>query len=174
MGLIKLLPFALLIVPVAEIGVFLLVGGWIGVLPTIALVLITAVTGATLLRIHGLRQLDVIRVQFADGRLPGRDIAHGAMMLVAGVLLLTPGFITDTLGFLLFVPAVRDALYRFLGARIRIITPEAMGGFGEATHGPGGREHVVDLEADEWRDENADNGRRGDPGGGGSPWRKPG
>jgi UPF0716 protein FxsA len=173
MGLVKLLPFALLIVPLAEIGMFILVGGLIGVLPTIALVLLTAVTGATLLRIHGLKQLEAIRAQVAEGRLPGRDIAHGAMMLVAGVLLLTPGFITDTLGFLLFVPLVRDAVYRFLAARIRIVTPQAMGGNGGEARPSARGERTIDLEEDEWRADDAGRASKGDAGNGASPWRKP-
>jgi UPF0716 protein FxsA len=172
MGLIKLLPFALLVVPLAEIGVFILVGGMIGVLPTIALVLVTAVTGATLLRVNGVRQLAAIQRQLAAGSLPGREIAHGAMMLVAGVLLLTPGFITDTLGLLLFVPAVRTAIYAFLAARIRFATPA--GGFGQdhGRAGPGaGDGAVIDLGEAEWRDESGGPARprAEEP----SPWRKP-
>jgi UPF0716 protein FxsA len=174
MGLLKLLPFALLIVPLAEIGMFILVGGLIGMFPTIGLVIATAITGATLLRIHGLKQLDAIRRQVEQGRLPGRDIAHGAMMLVAGVLLLTPGFITDTLGFLLFVPGVREALYRFLAARIRFVTPDTAGDGGR-TRDPFGRgERTIDLGDDEWTDEQAPDGRRGEPRNGPAAWRKPG
>jgi UPF0716 protein FxsA len=157
------------VVPLAEIGVFILVGGVIGVLPTIALVLVTAVTGATLLRVNGVRQLAAIQRQVAAGSLPGRDIAHGAMMLVAGVLLLTPGFITDTLGLLLFVPAIRNAIYGFLAARIRFAAPPPA--FGQGFGAPHADGATIDLGENEWRDDGEGPSRAGsaDP----STWRKP-
>ena len=115
---LSLLPFVLLVVPLSEIATFVVVGGKIGVLATIALVLVTAVTGATLLRIQGLGTLARIRAQTDRGEMPGRDLVHGVMIMVAGLLLLTPGFITDTLGFLLFVPAIRDRAWHFLRERV--------------------------------------------------------
>ncbi|NJR13648.1 MAG: FxsA family protein [Phyllobacteriaceae bacterium] len=125
MGLIRLLPFALLAVPLAEIAMFILVGNAIGVLPTIGLVIVTAVCGATLLRVQGMAQLTRIQRDMAAGGLPTRQLVHGAMMVVAGILLLTPGFITDTLGLMLFIPAVREAVFGFLAARIRFATPSS-------------------------------------------------
>jgi UPF0716 protein FxsA len=121
--MLRYLPFLMLIVPVTEIAVFILVGQWIGVLPTIALVILTAITGATLLRHQGLGLALKIRSEMEAGRAPGRDLANGAMMLVAGVLLLTPGFVTDTLGFLLFVPQVRDRVFAFLAKRMTFVMP---------------------------------------------------
>jgi UPF0716 protein FxsA len=144
---LRFLPFLLLAVPLTEIALFILIGGLIGVLPTIAIVLATAVTGAFLLRTQGLRQLELIRRQLATGQMPGREIANGAMLLVAGVLLLTPGFLTDTLGFLLFVPRVRDRLYRFIAARVRIMP------VGGADDKWPRRDGTIELDADAWREE---------------------
>lgn len=126
---LSFLPFVLLVVPLSEIATFVVVGGKIGVLATIALVLVTAVTGATLLRIQGLGTLARIRAQMDRGEMPGRDLVHGLMIMVAGLLLLTPGFITDTLGFLLFVPAIRDRAWHFLRERVLVsVQAQSFGG----------------------------------------------
>ena len=113
----RLLPFCLLIIPFLEIAVFIMVGGAIGVLPTIAIVIITATIGMTLLRQQGLGLIERIRTQMDAGALPGRDLADGAMLLAAGLFLLTPGFVTDTIGFCLFVPAIRSWIYNFIKSR---------------------------------------------------------
>jgi UPF0716 protein FxsA len=115
---LPVLPFLLLAVPLAEIATFVAVGSQIGVLATIGLVLATAIAGATLLRIQGLGTLARIRAQMDRGEMPGRDLVHGLMIMIAGLLLLTPGFITDTLGLLLFVPALRDGVWHLLRERI--------------------------------------------------------
>ena len=121
--MLRFLPFLMLIVPITEIAVFIVVGQFIGVLPTIALVILTAVLGASLLRHQGMGLAMKVRGEMEAGKVPGRDLAHGAMMLVAGVLLLTPGFVTDTLGFLLFIPKVRARVFEFLANRVKFITP---------------------------------------------------
>jgi UPF0716 protein FxsA len=122
-SMLRFLPFLMLIVPITEIAVFIVVGQWIGVVPTIALVILTAVLGASLLRHQGLGLAMKLRSEMEAGRVPGRDLAHGAMMLVAGVLLLTPGFVTDTLGFLLFIPQIRARVFEFLAKRVKVVTP---------------------------------------------------
>ena len=101
---LALIPFLLLVVPVLEIGVFIAVGGAIGLWPTLGLVVLTAVIGSVLLRRQGLSTLEAIQRETRAGRVPGRELVSGLMIAIAGVLLLTPGFVTDTLGFLLFVP----------------------------------------------------------------------
>lgn len=111
---IRILPILLLVVPVIEIAVFILVGGEIGVGWTIALILATAILGTILLRQQGFGVLAEIRNDVNAGRLPAQPMAHGVLIIVAGVLLLTPGFVTDALGFLLFVPGVRRWIWRVL------------------------------------------------------------
>ncbi|NCF82513.1 MAG: FxsA family protein, partial [Proteobacteria bacterium] len=85
-------------VPLVEIYVLLEVGGAIGVLPTIAMVVLTAVIGAGLIRAQGLATLGRVQQQLERGELPAVGIIEAALLLVAGALLLTPGFVTDTIG----------------------------------------------------------------------------
>lgn len=162
----SLVPFLLLAVPIAEIAVFIAVGGQIGILWTFALILLTAVLGSILLRIQGFQIINRLREETNAGRIPGRELGDGAMILVAGVLLLTPGFVTDTLGFLLFFPPFRAVIWKFLSSRIRIITPQGHGqgqGRGNGpfarSGGPGGNagyyrneEGVVDLDPEDFSD----------------------
>ena len=107
-----------LAVPLMEIAAFVLVGSRIGVIPTLVMVLVTALVGSILLRVQGFGMLRRIREEVDAGRVPQRELVHGVMILLAGFLLLLPGFVTDAVGFLLFVPAFRDAAWRFLSSRI--------------------------------------------------------
>ncbi|MEL6998135.1 MAG: FxsA family protein [Pseudomonadota bacterium] len=121
-----MLLFLLLVaVPVIEIALFIQIGGEIGTWPTIAIVILTALVGSIMLRQQGLRVLQDVQGRLMSGEDPGRLLADGAMILVAGVLLLTPGFFTDAVGFLLLVPAVRAAVYAFLKTRIKLRTVSA-------------------------------------------------
>lgn len=98
---------AFLIVPIAEIYVLIQVGGEIGAPGTIALVVLTALVGAALMRSQGLAAITRIRNEMQRGEPPALALVEGAMILFAGALLLTPGFITDTVGFLCLTPPVR-------------------------------------------------------------------
>ena len=135
-----LVPFVLLVIPIAEIAAFIAIGGAIGIGWTLLLIVVTAVIGTLLLRHQGFGLIERMRGETAAGRLPGRELMHGAMLLVAGVLLLTPGFVTDALGFLLFVPPVRGAIGRFLAARVSMRVAGGPAGFafggGSTGHGP--------------------------------------
>lgn len=122
-----LLPLMLLVVPIAEITVFILVGNLIGLWPTIGLVIGSAIIGTLLLRRQGLSTLMRIQAETQAGRMPGRELVHGVMILVAGVLLLTPGLITDAIGYLLFVPAIRDLGWRFLRGRVGVMASARTG-----------------------------------------------
>jgi UPF0716 protein FxsA len=103
---IKLFAYFLLI-PLVELFVLLKVGGLIGIGPTIALILLTGLAGAALVRSQGFVILGRIQENLAQGRLPTEELLDGALVLAGGVLLLTPGFCTDLLGFLLLVPLTR-------------------------------------------------------------------
>ena len=111
---------AFLLVPIIEIALFIQVGGAIGMWPTLAIVVLTAVLGTWLVRTQGRMALGQLRNSFSELGDPTEPLAHGAMILVAGALLLTPGFFTDAIGFLLLVPAVRVAVFRYLRARITV------------------------------------------------------
>ncbi len=105
------------VTPIAEIGLFIVVGGRIGILATLGVVIVTAIIGASLVSRQGRGELARARRTLMEGSFPGRELAHGAMILVAGALLLTPGFLTDGIGFALLVPGVRESLRKFLAKR---------------------------------------------------------
>ncbi|MCV6068867.1 FxsA family protein, partial [Escherichia coli] len=93
-----ILLLAFIFVPIIEIGLFIQVGGFLGLWPTIALVLITAFVGASLVRSQGIQTLMSVQGRLEQGEIPAQQIFEGVMLAVAGVLLLTPGFMTDALG----------------------------------------------------------------------------
>src|SRR5690606_6081194 len=133
--------------PLAEIAGFVVVGSEIGVLATIALILATTVLGAVLLRIQGLGAMDKMKDALRSGVSPGRDMVHAVMIMLAGILLILPGFITDAFGILLFIPPVREAVWRFLSSRIVVV--DAAGGY---TGGFSRRSsQTIDLDEDDYR-----------------------
>ncbi len=111
---------AFILTPIVEIAVFIEIGGQIGLWPTLAIVVITAMVGTALLRAQGLATLTSARHSLARGEFPVRQVFDGACLLVAGALLLTPGFVTDGVGLSLFLPPVRDLLRRWVLASGRI------------------------------------------------------
>ncbi|HBN48631.1 MULTISPECIES: FxsA family protein [Thalassospira] len=96
--------------PIIEIAVFIQAGELIGLWPTIGIVILTAVVGTSLMRAQGLQTLARAQAQIDQGEMPIGELFDGICILVAGVLLLTPGFVTDTMGFLLLVPPLRKAV----------------------------------------------------------------
>lgn len=100
----------LLIVPVLEIMLFIEVGGILGTWPTILIVIATAVAGSVLIRSQGRQTLEKLQRSLQGSGNPVDPLAHGALILIAGVLLLTPGFFTDAVGLALMSPVVRRAL----------------------------------------------------------------
>lgn len=98
------------LIPIAEISLLISVGGAIGGFNTIAFVIFTAVLGAYLVRQQGFATLAKLQQESSAGRLPAMQIAEGAALLVAGAVLLTPGFITDLIGFSLLVPQIRRGI----------------------------------------------------------------
>ena len=102
------------VVPVAEIYVLVTVGGAIGVLPTIILVLLTALAGAHLARLQGLSVMMRIRENLAQGFMPAEELLDGLLIFLAGMVLLTPGFLTDIAGLLILLPVTRNMFKRWL------------------------------------------------------------
>lgn len=192
----RLIVFLIFIaVPLAELALLIKVGEIIGVLPTVALVIFTAVLGVTLLRIQGLTVLANARASLDAGRPPVDSVVDGVLLLVAGAFLLTPGLITDSLGFLLLIPDLRRAIANFALTRlfrlgtvdVRTYPPGSgpAGGAGgqgrQAQRRPGegptieGEYSRVEEEnegedREERMEESAGSERRG--GSGRSPWRK--
>lgn len=103
---------AFILMPIVEIGVFIEVGGWIGLWATLAIVIATAVAGTWLLRLQGMATLARGRAALEKHVFPADALFDGLCLIFAGALLLTPGFVTDTVGLLLFLPPVRRWLHR--------------------------------------------------------------
>lgn len=161
-------------VPLVEIALFIQVGGLIGLWPTIGIVILTAVIGTALLRQQGLATLQRAQAELDAQRMPVRELFDGACLLVAGVLLLTPGFFTDAVGFALMVPPLRRiigmAVWRAL-QRHGTVHVHASGfpggGPGRGPgHGPGGgpgqgqgRGPVIDGEYEDLSEDGRGNAR---------------
>ncbi len=105
------------VVALAEMATFFWVESVIGLGWALGLAVVTAVVGSLLVRRAGISVLARIREKMGEGRLPGRELTDGAAILVSGALLISPGFLTDTIGFLLLIPAVRALVHRYLTKR---------------------------------------------------------
>ncbi len=105
-------------IPLIEIALFVVVGERIGLLWTIFIVIATAIAGTSLLRMQGAGALANARAAMDSGRLPVESVADGVFLLIAGILLLTPGFLTDFIGFLLFIPGLRHTIGRAIWQRL--------------------------------------------------------
>ncbi len=131
------LALAFLVVPVAELAVLIAVGSHIGFLNTFVLLLAMSVMGAWLARREGLGAWRRLQAALVEGRMPTAEVADGAMILLAGALLLTPGFLTDVAGVLLLLPPVRAVARRWLPA---LLARRVIGGGGRRRY----RARVVD------------------------------
>ncbi len=109
-----------LLVPLIEIGLFIQIGGLIGLWPTLGIVVLTAIMGTYLVRSQGLMAMNNLRSSFSRLEDPSQPLAHGAMILLAGALLLTPGFFTDAVGFALLAPPIRSALIAYMRKHIKV------------------------------------------------------
>ena len=122
----KLLTIFILI-PIVEIFLLLRIGSKIGFEATLVIILLTALIGTILTRSQGTKALLSFRNALAEGKIPHREALDGMLILLAGTVLLTPGFLTDAAGFLLLCPParilIRERLSSYLGRRIQIMPP---------------------------------------------------
>ena len=131
---IKTLPILFIlfaVIPIAEIALLIHVGGEIGGWNTIGLVLLTAAVGAFLVKREGLATLRSAQSKMQQQQMPGQELVEGACLLVAGVLLVTPGFMTDIVGFLLVIPPTRKAIAKSASKHLsgRIVTQTTYSNF---------------------------------------------
>ncbi len=136
MNPVGLLFLLFLLIPLVEIYFLIQVGSVIGAIPTIALVIFTALLGAMLLRVQGLTTLQRTRAALAQGQVPATEMFEGVLLVLAGALLLTPGFVTDTIGFLFLVPALRKAVIHWFLNKSSISVHRPGGPSGPAGSGP--------------------------------------
>ena len=116
--LIMLIIFVL--IPVVELSVLIRVGEVLGSWTTVALVILTAVVGVSLVRSQGVSTLMSVQKKLALGEAPGQEIVEGMMLAVAGILLLIPGFVTDLIGLILLTPITRAPLARYFYQRMQL------------------------------------------------------
>jgi UPF0716 protein FxsA len=120
----RVLALIFIVVPFIELFVLLQVGQAIGVVETIGLLIVVSVVGAWLVKREGIGVYRRAQVTMAEGRVPAAELLDGVLILFAGALLLTPGFLTDVLGVSLLVPpvraGVRQGLRRYLARRVRV------------------------------------------------------
>lgn len=118
-----------IIVPIIELWVIIQIGSAIGVLPTIALLIVDSLLGAALMRSQGRSAWSRFNRTLAEGRIPGREVLDGALVIFGGALLLTPGFVTDFLGLFLLLPPTRAVVRKVLVARFggRVVTTATTG-----------------------------------------------
>lgn len=135
--------FIFVLLPLTEIALFVLVGGWIGVWPTLGLVVAGVLAGVAVIRIQGgatLRQIRDPAATFAD---PAAPLAQAALVLAAGILLILPGFLTDVLALPLLIPPLRRFLLIRLGRRFQV----RAAGFAAGPRHPPAAADVIDGEA---------------------------
>ena len=116
-----------ILIPVAELYLFMTLGDMLGIGTTLAIIVLTAFLGAALTKSQGARAMERFRQASAEGRLPHKEVLDGLLILLAGAVLLTPGFLTDTVGFLLLIPparaVIRGWLAKYLKGKIHVMTP---------------------------------------------------
>ena len=126
---------AFTIIPVSEIYILIAIGGQIGILPSIGLVILTGIVGASLARSQGLQTLGRIRDSFQQGVVPGEELLNALLIAIAGIVLLTPGFLTDAAGLFLLIPATRTLCREWLKRRIELVYAQHNMGNGPIIYG---------------------------------------
>ena len=124
----RFLLLVFIIVPIVEMWLLIQVGGFIGALPTIGAVLLTAIIGLAMLRRQGLSTLLRVNQRMESGELPAEEMLEGIVLAVSGALLLTPGFFTDAIGFAGLTPVLRQWLVRRLVGRVNVFQGGVAGG----------------------------------------------
>lgn len=145
-----LILFAFIAIPIVEIGIFIEVSDEIGLFATLAATVLTAVGGTILVRTQGLATVRKVQESLAEGGIPLRPAFDGACQLIAGALLLTPGFLTDAIGLLLFIPPVRALLLIWVIARAgdKIVMTRTTTGHAAPGGDPGQPRRSYDVEGD--------------------------
>ncbi|MCF1468233.1 FxsA family protein [Agrobacterium vitis] len=167
----RLTALFLLLLPLMEIAGFVLVGQWLGVLPTLALVIGSSLLGLLVLRSQGISLAQRLRrPRSNDPERAAKGVLSGTAQMFGGLLLILPGFITDILGLLLLVPMVRSALWKIISPRLVFVQrggrgPGWQGPNGPSSSGPGPAkaEDIIDLDEKDYQRHNPN---------GSSPWTR--
>jgi len=143
-----------------EIAGFIIVGKEIGVLATLGLIILSMIVGFILLRIQGITLLAKMQHELAAGHIPDRELAHGALLIMAAILLIIPGFVTDIIGLLLFIPQIRDLLWKWVSKKM-IVRTSFSSGFTKNNY-DNSHSQTIDLDAEDYHSSDPEH----------SPWRK--
>ncbi|MEM7291812.1 MAG: FxsA family protein [Pseudomonadota bacterium] len=141
------MPFLFLlfiVMPIIEIAVLIEVGSKIGVFNTIGLVILTAIVGTMMLRNQGLSMLTRVREQMSANQVPAMEILEGMFLVIGGALLLTPGFVTDAIGFLCLIPVTRAFMARALINRFHVTGAGAAHTHHYGRRGPVQKNHTIE------------------------------
>lgn len=136
-------------IPVLELLIFLFLGSKIGITATLAIIVITAILGAYLTKSQGLKALQKYQLALSEGRLPHEEVIDGVLILIAGAVLLTPGFLTDAIGFSLLIPPLRDFIKAITKAKLKnrvSVVGQEMGATDQSRPQSGPR--VINVEAE--------------------------
>jgi len=141
-------------VPIIEIALFIILGNIIGLLPTLLGVLVTALIGSVVIKAQGTSLIEQIRQTTARGALPAKQLAEGMMIGIAGALLLTPGYFTDFVGFLLLVPLIRTFIYNEIKKRISIVSASSsfQSSFHEQNETIIKEDEIIDIDPKDWHE----------------------
>ncbi len=141
------MPFFIIfvIIPLVEIMVFMSVGEWVGLWKTLFLAFFTAVLGGYIIKYQGLHTIAAMQSASGQGRMPVNEIFDGVCLIAAGATLITPGFVTDSIGFLLLIPPVRAVLRDVIKKRTEIHMAMGPNG-GRAQNTPSNDPNVIDIE----------------------------
>ena len=169
MPLVLLLLF--IVIPILEIATFIQVGSLIGLLPTLVGILLTAIVGIFLVRQQGLKTLNEAQSANARGELPVGPLFHGVFILIAGLLLLTPGFVTDAIGFIFLIPPLRSLIGAKIWSAVKDnVEIRTVGGHYPGPDGPRGNHDqgpIIDGEATDISEDSGQNSKSSTN----SPWK---
>lgn len=152
--MMRFLPFGFIALPLLEIALFIVVGRAIGLLPTLALVVLATLMGFALLRQQGLGVINRLRSNMSAGTMPGREMLDTMLLGLAAMLLILPGFGSDIMALTLLVPAVRSAIFKSLAARVKVVDTTA--GYRRTPPEDDARlsrPPTIDLDDKDWRDD---------------------
>jgi UPF0716 protein FxsA len=140
-------------VPLIEIYLFITLGGLIGALPTVLLVIVTALIGVSLLRAQGFSTMAKFQKEVSTGQLPASTMLEGVALILGGALLLTPGFLTDTIGFLCLIPFTRQTIIAWALKNMKVTSG---GVYGADSYGGPSQTHDPNVIEGEFRKSDED------------------
>ncbi len=148
----RIIAFSFLLLPLVEIALFIAVGRVIGLVPTLALVILGAIAGAMLLRQQGLGVIARLRNNVNAGTIPGRAMFDAMLIGVAAVFLVLPGFLSDIVALALLVPAVRSWIFSRLAGRVRVVeTTTSYRRYEEPGADEAPATRAIELQDEDWR-----------------------